>query len=469
MRNNVTRRLRLLAVRPLLTLLFLSLGALPAYAQAYGDSTAMGGFDEVMAAAEAKADGVELLAVLGADVSLIDGSSPSWVYLFGVDGTANFVAVVRDGDTVAAIDASALVGGTMVLGNLIGEYYSPKPIGMNWVDSDTAVRSSDQIGGNAFRSSHEQTRVSALLVSIPLTISMGDVLLNRPLWLVTYSSPMGGDYKLFVVDGATGTPIMSVDPTTSDYNRPAADAASTDFAADAMLVSVQSVLPDVSAMGKSMLWEYLYYSPNMESYQALYVIDGAVVTTMDPLLMPPSHRGLPQETISLEEALSIGVDSLTVYGDEIGALVQARLTRGVAPDGSDNAVWVINYYVISTQRSYTVYVDATNGNVVVVGNEDGNGSELPEALRLSQNYPNPFGTATRIAYTLKEAGQASVTVYDALGREVRTLTQGMQAAGSHEVAWDGRNAAGAEAAGGLYLYRLRSGNESRTRTMILVR
>ncbi len=85
-------------------------------------------------------------------------------------------------------------------------------------------------------------------------------------------------------------------------------------------------------------------------------------------------------------------------------------------------------------------------------------AEIEAALfRLFQNYPNPFQDQTTITYEVERAGPVTVTVYDLLGRRVRTLIDETQPAGAYQVGWDGRDAAGQPVASGTYFYRLRVG------------
>lgn len=83
---------------------------------------------------------------------------------------------------------------------------------------------------------------------------------------------------------------------------------------------------------------------------------------------------------------------------------------------------------------------------------------------LEQNYPNPFNPATKISYTLKNAGNVRLTVYDMLGKEVKQLVVGYQNAGTHTVDFNAANLTS-----GVYLYRLQNGNEFLTKKMILVK
>ncbi len=87
---------------------------------------------------------------------------------------------------------------------------------------------------------------------------------------------------------------------------------------------------------------------------------------------------------------------------------------------------------------------------------------IPENTTLYQNYPNPFNPATLIKYQLSESSIVSLRVYDALGKEVKTLVSGYKPAGNYEIRFD---AAGL--ASGLYFYKLITGNVNQTLKMIL--
>ena len=93
----------------------------------------------------------------------------------------------------------------------------------------------------------------------------------------------------------------------------------------------------------------------------------------------------------------------------------------------------------------------------------------PGAFELGQSYPNPLVEATTIAYRLPQAAQVTLAIYDVAGRQIRTLVRERQAAGRHEVAWDGCDGAGRPLPSGLYLYRLVAGAQRQARTLTLLR
>ncbi len=88
---------------------------------------------------------------------------------------------------------------------------------------------------------------------------------------------------------------------------------------------------------------------------------------------------------------------------------------------------------------------------------------------LSNNYPNPFGAAvqgspvTYIRYQLPRQAVVSVTVYNALGQEVKTLVNRPQSAGRHSIRFDGSGLAS-----GVYYYRLQAGAQIQIKKMILM-
>ena len=102
--------------------------------------------------------------------------------------------------------------------------------------------------------------------------------------------------------------------------------------------------------------------------------------------------------------------------------------------------------------------------VTVMEMTSAEGTELPTEVSLLQNYPNPFNPQTTIEYALPEAGDVSLIVYDMLGREVRTLLDGPQAAGQHMVRFDAN-----ALPNGTYVYRLVTPSKSIARTMVLVK
>ncbi len=97
------------------------------------------------------------------------------------------------------------------------------------------------------------------------------------------------------------------------------------------------------------------------------------------------------------------------------------------------------------------------------------GPAPPAPARLLAARPNPFRGATRIDYRVERPGPVTLEIFDASGRRVRALFEGRREAGAFRAEWDGRDAAGREAPGGVYFYRLRSADGSAARRVVLLR
>ena len=91
--------------------------------------------------------------------------------------------------------------------------------------------------------------------------------------------------------------------------------------------------------------------------------------------------------------------------------------------------------------------------------------QKPNTFYLAQNYPNPFNPTTEINYTLQQAGHATLTIYDLLGREIEKVVDEFKPMGSYNVLFDGR-----KLASGIYYYRLKVEDKFvETKKMILLK
>ena len=88
---------------------------------------------------------------------------------------------------------------------------------------------------------------------------------------------------------------------------------------------------------------------------------------------------------------------------------------------------------------------------------------------LHQNIPNPFNPRTIIGYTLPEQCRVQLEVFDVTGRRVKVLVDKIQAGGSFNTDWNGRDMNGTATVSGVYFYRLTAGKTTLTRKMILLR
>jgi photosystem II stability/assembly factor-like uncharacterized protein len=146
---------------------------------------------------------------------------------------------------------------------------------------------------------------------------------------------------------------------------------------------------------------------------------------------------------------------------------------------TDNGVtWASVHTAVGTQNDISLasgsngclvaWSVATGGNIakmngVPVGIENPN-SQIPNVYALEQNYPNPFNPTTSISFSLPKAGVVELKVYDILGKEVATLVNGFNQAGSHTVNFDA-----SALSSGIYFYTLKSADFTDTKKMVLVK
>jgi glycosidase len=148
----------------------------------------------------------------------------------------------------------------------------------------------------------------------------------------------------------------------------------------------------------------------------------------------------------------------------LSAQAQEVTLNGTSFVGSYNDVFAQESVVLDSAATivlpawgYLVYASSTPSTGV-------SGITLPNAFTLAQNYPNPFNPQTTITYSLAEAGNVSLSVYNLSGQLVATLVDSYQRDGEYSVIWDASGQVS-----GLYFYKITSGVFNKTRKMVLIR
>lgn len=124
--------------------------------------------------------------------------------------------------------------------------------------------------------------------------------------------------------------------------------------------------------------------------------------------------------------------------------------------GLDNAG---NVYVAGSSKQS--YLALKYGQVTDVEQTDSN---IPGKYFLSQNYPNPFNPSTTIEFSIPDANQTTITIYNSIGQEVAVLLSDYLSSGSYKI-----NFSGASLSSGVYFYRLHSGNYVECKRAILLK
>ena len=91
-------------------------------------------------------------------------------------------------------------------------------------------------------------------------------------------------------------------------------------------------------------------------------------------------------------------------------------------------------------------------------------SPVLSSFALSQNYPNPFNSSSIIKYSIPKSSHVTLKIFNALGKEIKTLVNEVKHAGSYELNWNAANLPS-----GVYFYRLQAGSYVNTKKMILLK
>jgi len=94
---------------------------------------------------------------------------------------------------------------------------------------------------------------------------------------------------------------------------------------------------------------------------------------------------------------------------------------------------------------------------------------IPNRFHLKQNYPNPFNSTTVIEYTVPVSSNIKLTIYDILGREIKTLVDSYQQAGNFRLKWDSKDNRANKVPSGIYILRFKSDSYDNTKRMLLIK
>ena len=88
---------------------------------------------------------------------------------------------------------------------------------------------------------------------------------------------------------------------------------------------------------------------------------------------------------------------------------------------------------------------------------------------LAPNSPNPFNSATVIAYHVSSPGTVKLVIYNVLGQPVRTLVNESRGAGTYQVRWDARDDEGVLLSTGVYIARLSFPGGAQTQRLLYLK
>ena len=131
----------------------------------------------------------------------------------------------------------------------------------------------------------------------------------------------------------------------------------------------------------------------------------------------------------------------------------------------------MSYSTTSTAYTFTRWFSIGNLNAFpdkkaewdLLSTDSDKSNIAPSKFSLSQNYPNPFNPSTEIAYSLEQASNITLTIFNVIGQQIRVLENSSKLAGTHTAKWDGKDEFGSSVPTGLYFYTLSDGTSSFTK------
>ncbi len=147
-------------------------------------------------------------------------------------------------------------------------------------------------------------------------------------------------------------------------------------------------------------------------------------------------------------------------------LASAAVAAGAGPEYSNEEIlWL---------EEQLVRLNLTAGQQAVLAallHPGSRGGSLPKVFALGQNTPNPFNPSTSISFQVPqgESARVSLEIFNIRGMKVRTLIDAVREPGEYTLFWDGRDADGRKASSGVYFYRMRAGEFTQTRKMVILK
>jgi len=140
-----------------------------------------------------------------------------------------------------------------------------------------------------------------------------------------------------------------------------------------------------------------------------------------------------------------------------GKSVQIRFRLG---SDIDNVLPYAGWYIDNVAIRYPNYFSEI---------ADRNINSNPDRFHLSQNYPNPFNSTTTLIYILPDDHHVKISIYNLRGQMVKELVDNEQSSGTYQISWDGKDLHNNQVPSGLYIFRMKYGDNLLIRKALLLR
>ena len=236
----------------------------------------------------------------------------------------------------------------------------------------------------------------------------------------------------------------------------------TDYSSDLFIVNND---PETDTLVVLLTGVGFILAPEISVAPIYLAFDTTAAGSSNLKLLTIYNTGNATLTISnISSTESVFSTNLTSYDIQPGnsQMVQVAFTP------TETIIYTSNLFVISNDFEMDTLIVPVSGIGIMLARIELD-AQLPHTLVLYPNYPNPFNPVTTLRYDLPEQTHVNITVYDMLGRQVKTLINHTQDAGYKSVIWNATNDYGKPVSAGIYLYQIQAGDYISTKKMVLLK
>lgn len=207
-------------------------------------------------------------------------------------------------------------------------------------------------------------------------------------------------------------------------------------------------------------------SNNLSSYEftilgkpttlILYPLPNSVVTHNKPTILVSFDVNQKIDTNEVRVKVN-GIDMTSIFKKYPNKI------QYYTPEGFNNGDYTVEVYLknIAGFDTTIVWSFKINAPIVSVKNSE---NKIKYEYELKQNYPNPFNPTTNISFSIKNPGNTKIILYDATGREIKTLLNNYMREGTYTITFDASTLAS-----GSYFYQIITNDFIQTRKMQIIK
>ena len=200
---------------------------------------------------------------------------------------------------------------------------------------------------------------------------------------------------------------------------------------------------------------------NYENYHQIPIGNDSTIIQPGEIILLWADKDSEQGVLHLEIKLSGSGEQIAIFMPDSNTVVDTLtygeqtvdVSYGRYPNGSDT--WQQMNPTPGTSNTEELFTIDSN--------------TILNSYRLYPAYPNPFNPETTIRYDLPEQTFVGITIYDVLGRKVRTIVNEQQDSGQRSIIWNAKDKNGQPVSAGIYLYQMQAGDFVQTKKLILIK